>query len=108
MTRDRLRGIGAACRRLAGRCRSSRLCRDETASVAVEFGMVAIPFFTLVFAILQIAIVFLADQVLESAVANSARMIRTGQVTSTNTTAANFKTQYVCPNLYGLFDCSKL
>ena len=41
----------------------------------VEFGLVAVPFLGLTFAILETALVFFAGQTLETAVADSARLI---------------------------------
>jgi Flp pilus assembly protein TadG len=88
-----------------------RLLRDQSGTVAVEFGAVALPFFTLVFAILQVALVFVSDQVLDTAVNDAARLIRTGQAKAlgwTGTTGiASFNTQ-VCKELYYLLDCTKL
>src|SRR5690606_2566182 len=59
--------------------RRRALGRDERGVTAVEFGLLALPFFTIIAAILQTSLVFLADQVLESAVHDAARAIRTGQ-----------------------------
>ena len=56
-----------------------RLLRRQDGAVAVEFGLVAAPFLLLVFAIMETAIVFFAGQTLETAVADSARLILTGQ-----------------------------
>ena len=81
--------------------------RDERGVTAIEFGLLAIPFFALIFAILETAEVFLASQILDAAVGESSRLIRTGQAQNANYTAANFNTA-ICNNLYGLFDCSKL
>jgi Flp pilus assembly protein TadG len=55
------------------------LVRRQDGAAAVEFGLVAIPFFALLFAILEIAIVFFAGQVLETIVADAARGVMTGQ-----------------------------
>ena len=52
-----------------------RLVRDQRAVTAIEFGMLAFPFFAIVGAILQTSVVFLASQVLESAVHDAARTI---------------------------------
>jgi len=82
-----------------------RLRRDESGAAAVEFGFVAIPFFALIGAIIETAMVFLAGQILETAVNDAARLIRTGQVQQANTSAAAFKTE-VCNRLYILFECS--
>jgi Flp pilus assembly protein TadG len=56
------------------------LGRDEGGAAAVEFGLVAAPFFAVLFAILQIGLIFLTGQVLDNATSDAARMIRTGEV----------------------------
>jgi Flp pilus assembly protein TadG len=82
------------------------LARDESAATAVEFGILALPFFTIVFAILETAMVFLAGQVLDSAVNDSSRLIRTGQATlASGYTAAAYRNA-ICAGLYGMFDCT--
>lgn len=53
--------------------------RRREGAAAVEFGLVAAPFFFLLFAILELGLVLLLDAVLETAVNDTARMIRTGE-----------------------------
>jgi Flp pilus assembly protein TadG len=81
-----------------------RFVRGEEGIAAVEFGIVAAPFLALMFAIMETAIVFFASQTLETAVADSARLIMTGQAQNQNFTQAQFKTA-VCAKILGLFDC---
>lgn len=82
--------------------------RDERGVTAVEFGLLALPFFSILGAILETSLVFLSGHVLESAVNDASRQIRTGQVQQASVTAAGFKTM-VCDHLYGLFpDCNGL
>src|ERR1700747_3068648 len=81
-----------------------RFARAQNGAAAVEFGLVAAPFLALVFAIMETAIVFFAGQALETAAADSARLIMTGQAQTQNFDAAAFKTA-VCNKIYGLFDC---
>jgi Flp pilus assembly protein TadG len=81
-----------------------RLARRQDGSAAVEFGLVAMPFLALVFAIIETALVFFANQVLETAAADSARLIMTGQAQMSGLSKDTFKTQ-VCSKVYGLFDC---
>jgi Flp pilus assembly protein TadG len=77
--------------------------RDDGATV-VEFGIVVFPFLALLFAIIETALVFFAGQVLETAVADSARLILTGQVQALNLNATTFKNT-VCARIFGLFNC---
>jgi len=82
-----------------------RLARKEDGAAAVEFGMVAAPFLLLVFAIMETALVFFAGQTLETAVADSSRLIMTGQAQSAGMSQGSFKGA-VCAKIYGLFDCA--
>src|SRR5436853_581515 len=82
-----------------------RFARGEDGVAAVEFAMVAAPFLALMFAIMETALVFFASQTLETAVADSARLIMTGQSQSQSFDAAHFKTS-VCSKIGGLFDCA--
>jgi Flp pilus assembly protein TadG len=80
------------------------LARDEKAATAVEFGLLALPFFSIIFAILETATVFFAGQILDSAVNDSSRLIRTGQAQTAAFTDDDYR-DAICDRLYGLFDC---
>jgi Flp pilus assembly protein TadG len=82
-----------------------RFAKGEDGVAAVEFGMVAAPFLALMFAIMETSLVFFAGQTLETAVADSARLIMTGQAQSSGWSQDDFKTQ-VCNRIMGLFDCA--
>ena len=56
-----------------------RFIRQQDGATTVEFAMVAAPFLAMMFAIIETAIVFFAGQTLETAGADSARLIMTGQ-----------------------------
>jgi Flp pilus assembly protein TadG len=71
----------------------------------VEFALVAAPFCALLLAILQTALVFLAQQVLQTATTESARLVMTGQAQTQNLTPAQFQ-QDVCGFASALFTCS--
>lgn len=82
-----------------------RFARGDDGIAAVEFGIVAAPFLALMFAIMETAIVFFASQTLETAVADSARLIMTGQAQQSSFTQQQFKNA-VCAKILGLFDCA--
>jgi Flp pilus assembly protein TadG len=82
-----------------------RFTKDQSGATAVEFGIVAVPFFALLFAILETAMAFFAAETLETAVSNASRLIRTGQAQQQGLTAATFK-DAVCGQLDYLFSCS--
>ncbi len=79
--------------------------RSDSGSAAVEFSLVAVPFFALLFAIIETGIVFFAGQVLENGVQDSGRLIYTNQITNTNTTAAQFKAD-LCSRVSVLLNCT--
>ncbi|MCG6203052.1 pilus assembly protein [Rhodopseudomonas sp. HC1] len=80
---------------------------NRTGSAAVEFALVAPPFFALLFAILETGLVFLAGQVLDNATEDAARLVLTGQRKSPAITAESFKSD-VCKRIPPLFDCGGL
>jgi Flp pilus assembly protein TadG len=81
-----------------------RFGRRKDGATVVEFALVIFPFLAILFAIVEIALVFFAGQVLETAAADSARRIMTGEVQSTGMTQAEFKND-VCSRLLALFNC---
>lgn len=84
-----------------------RFRRDQRGATIVEFALLALPFFTIIAGILQTSVIFLTGQVLESAVHDATRAIRTGQV-QTTATIDSFRSD-VCSRTYGLIpDCEGL
>ncbi len=83
-----------------------RFRSNRRGSVAIEFSLIAVPFFALLFAIIETAMVFFAGQVLETAVQDSSRLILTGQAQTAATpfSAQDFKNA-VCTRLTVMFDC---
>jgi Flp pilus assembly protein TadG len=96
--------ITAAAKRLAARARLDQFARRQDGAAAVEFGLVAIPFLALLFAIMETAFVFFAGQSLEYAAAQSGRLIMTGQADAAGYDQAGFKNA-VCAKIIALFDC---
>jgi Flp pilus assembly protein TadG len=78
---------------------------DRKGQVAVQFAMIAMPFFMMMFAIIETALIFFANQALETATQDTARLIMTGQVQLGGMNAATFKTN-LCTRLSGLMDCT--
>lgn len=86
--------------------RGTGLARDEKGAVAIEFAILAPVFFALIFAIIETSMGFFAQQVLESALQDSTRLIRTGQSqTGTPWTAAQFRKE-ICGRSFGFFACN--
>ncbi|MDB5438433.1 MAG: pilus assembly protein TadE [Caulobacteraceae bacterium] len=70
-----------------------RFGRARRGAAAVEFALVALPFLTLVFAVLELGMIMLVNTTLNQALGATARMVRTGQVTNaTASSAAGLKT----------------
>ena len=94
-------------RRLFALRAARRLARKQDGSAAVEFGLIAGPFILLMFSIMETAFVFFAGQSLETAVADTGRLIMTGQAQNQGFDQTAFKNA-VCAKTMGLFDCNKV
>jgi Flp pilus assembly protein TadG len=80
--------------------------RGQRGAAAVEFAMVATPFFFLMFALFEIMMVFFVQTTLESAIAEESRKIKTGQANAgAGINAATFKAN-VCARMMGMVSCS--
>jgi Flp pilus assembly protein TadG len=85
-----------------------RFRHNRRGSAAVQFAIVAPLFFGLLFAIIEVALMFFAGQVLETITQNSARMILTGQAQNGSYTQSQFA-NYVCTQVpASFFDCSSI
>lgn len=73
-----------------------RFRRNREASVAVEFGLLAIPFAMVIFAVLESCVSFAAQQVMSNATDDIARQIRTGQLRNPN---ENQLKTIICDNM---------
>lgn len=84
--------------------RARTLRKREDGATAIEFAIVGTLFFTLVFGIIELALVFFTSSVLSHAVADAGRKIRVGQFQGCNG-EADFK-QLVCDNMDNLMGCT--
>jgi Flp pilus assembly protein TadG len=98
-----------------------RFRRSRAGSAAVEFALVAPVFFALLFAIIEVAIMFFASQVLETITQDSARALMTGQAQTglvaacanpvsgapAACTQSSFQA-YACSQIPALFSCPNL
>jgi Flp pilus assembly protein TadG len=80
-----------------------RFLRHCGGASALEFAIVATPLILLLLGVLEVGLVYLATFSLEHAVAQGARLVRTGQASEWD--AATFK-QHVCDALVPPVDCS--
>jgi Flp pilus assembly protein TadG len=85
-----------------------RFDASENGGAAIEFGLVAVPFFACLFAIIETALVFFAGQVLETAVGDASRLILTGQAQNQNFQPTDFRNA-ICTNaVKTLFTCQNI
>jgi hypothetical protein len=91
----------------APRWKASGWLRNERGAAAVEFGIVAVPFFLFVLGILGVGLYFFATNSLEHGAEAAARKIRTGQAQKSALTVGEFK-QLVCAEAGTYIDCDKL
>jgi len=77
--------------------RSKRFSKNHDGATAIEFALVALPFFALLFAIIELAIIFFVNSALNNATSEAGRLIRVGQFQDCGG-ATRFK-QLVCQNI---------
>lgn len=101
--------FAAVMQKLAQNATRLRPCKNfvgcRSAATAVEFALVAAPFFALLVALFQTALVFFAGRVLDETVQQASRYILTGQAQTSGMTQGQFAS-WVCSNTYGLFNCN--
>lgn len=81
-----------------------RFLARRDGATAIEFAILAIPFFTIIFASLETFTAFMGEQLLVNATETMARKIRTGEITS-STTQVQFRTAF-CEEIKILMPCS--
>jgi len=84
---------------------AKRFKQDEDGATAIEFAFVALPFFALLFGIMELAIVFFINSALVHATAEAGRHVRVGNFQACGG-ADQFKA-LVCQNMKGLGSCWK-
>lgn len=87
-----------------------RLVRSRDGAAAIEFALLAIPYFLVVFAIIETFIAFTGEQLVANATDTMARQLRTGQITraynvATDKTEAQFRDMF-CDEISILIQCS--
>jgi Flp pilus assembly protein TadG len=87
------------------RVQAARLVHDQRGVTAIEFGLIALPFFTLLCGILEVCCIFLVTTTLEHGAMEASRRIRTGELQSSGGNADSFKT-LVCQGTFNILNCS--
>jgi Flp pilus assembly protein TadG len=99
---------GTAQARPLWRRRFDAFVGDLRGVAAVEFALIAFPFFVLIFGLIEVVMIFILSSTLDYGVMEAARRVRTGELQSSGQGLAGFKAA-VCGNLFNLLDCdSKL
>jgi Flp pilus assembly protein TadG len=81
-----------------------RLRNDTDGVTAIEFAMVAMPFFAMLFGIIAVGLYFFTVFSMENAVEQASRIIRTGQAQQAGLTPQDFKNK-VCEFVPAHIDC---
>lgn len=97
--------MGLLKRNFVKQLKKYRRARDG--ATAVEFAILLVPFCAMLFAIIELGIVFFIQATMGHAMQEAAREIRTGQFQSAGGLAAAFEDE-VCNNMAGLGKCSAL
>ena len=85
-----------------------RMVKSESGAAAVEFALVAFPFFMVMGCICETGIMLFTEYSIQAGVQDAARQIRTGQAQNSSLSAANFKSK-ICEITGIVIDCeSKL
>ncbi|NQY15477.1 MAG: pilus assembly protein [Henriciella sp.] len=86
-------------------------CADKRGLAAVEFAMIAMPFFLMIFGTIELAVIFIMQAILDNAAAEASRQIRTGQLQTAGLSQANMETRFkdsLGDELFGLLDPNKV
>jgi Flp pilus assembly protein TadG len=78
--------------------------RSQEGSAAIEFALLAIPFFMIIFAIFETFFALIGEQVISDATDTMARRLRTGEI-SKNITQEEFRKQF-CAEASVIITCS--
>ena len=81
-----------------------RIIKSESGATAVEFSLVAFPFFMIMGCICETGIMLFSEYAIQAGVQDAAREIRTGQAQTAALSAAAFKTK-ICEIAGIVFDC---
>ena len=79
--------------------------KSKDGAAAAEFAIVATPFFALMFAIIEVSLIYFGNISLENGMMEAARQVRTGQLQIAGGSEADFK-DTICDYAEPLLDCS--
>lgn len=85
-------------RRIFSARERKRLAKDRNGTIVIEFGLIALPFFILIFGLFDVGLAHMTNRMFDNAIIDTTRLIRTGQAHSSGLDAAGFKTQ-ICDSM---------
>lgn len=91
--------------------RLRRVARSKDGTTAIEFALLAVPYFVIIFAIIETFVAFTAEQLIANATDTMSRKLRTGQVTynlgrtATDMKEVDFRTAF-CNEIAIMITCS--
>ncbi len=107
---DDTNGVGARAPGTRRGGRLSSLFRSRDGAAAIEFAILAIPYFIIVFAIIETFVAFAAEQLVGNAVDTMGRKLRTGAITVNHSSSTDMdRTQFrqaFCNEISILIRCS--
>lgn len=88
-----------------------KLARSKDGAAAIEFAILAIPYFMIIFAIIETFVAFAAEQLVTNAVNTLGRQLRTGQITyqldrDSDMTVVEFRKAF-CDEVGIMIQCSE-
>lgn len=82
----------------------SRFRRETRGATAIEFAVVAVPFFLTTFATIDNAVLYVAQQTLENAVLETSRLVRTGRIAQEDMDEIEFRAR-ICDMVDVMLAC---
>jgi len=89
-----------------GKAAWRRIFRSREGAAAIEFALLAIPYFMIIFATIETFIAYTGEQVVANAVDTMARKVRTGSITAGNTNETQFRRAF-CDEISIMIRCSE-
>ena len=83
-----------------------RFLHDDTGAAALEFALIAPPFFIILIGIIEVGLMFFSATLLEGGVGDASRLVRTGRIQDEADPIAAFRSR-LCQNLI-LVSCDRL
>jgi len=87
-----------------GRARWENFSRDRRGAAAIEFAMIAAPFLFLIFGLIEVCMIFIMSSLMEHAVSEASRPLRTGEAQNAAMSLEDFR-QSVCLEFFGILEC---